>query len=132
MAGAAMYLYRPTNAQWQNGTGSVESMSGTPYQGWVDFDRLGTQFWIIFGGNAASSGYTCTFRVRIGGTYGTVDGTVAYEQQVSPDAFAPFVARQEVTNIWTGVKVVKLTGYGQGGGDAFAQRPTLILFPVRG
>jgi hypothetical protein len=139
---SAFYLHRASNSQWQASDGLGAESAGAVlglglYQGYVDFDMLGEQFWIVFGFNMASSGLSNQiWRVRIGGTYNTpdmlasvLDGDVGLEQTISVGAFACGQVKQLVDNVWTGVKLVTLTGQVAGAG-AFAQAPTIAFVPV--
>lgn len=108
------------------------------YQGFVDFDLLGEEFYVMFSGYIGSTGYSnMTWNLRIGGTYleattdpeGTPDGDLVVIGTVSPSAFQTFSTKALVTNIWTGVQHVKLTGQKPGGG-CFAIGPALVFLPV--
>jgi hypothetical protein len=139
--GSAFWLYRATNAQWLgNSANSAESFGSAPYQHFVDFDLLGSKFIVVFGGNLASSGMSApgeTWNLRIGGSFATgapsqpIDGdlvTIGITGAVG--AFETFtLVSPEIDNIWTGVQLVKLSGSVPGGG-AFAQRPTILFYPV--
>lgn len=97
-------------------------------QGYINFSELPGTFLIVVSGNDANAmgGQSGTLRVRIGGTLNTVDGDLALEQAYVASAFAAFSVRQVVTNIWTGWKLVKITG--QGG--VYMQRTSWFFMPV--
>ncbi len=141
---SAFYLHRVTNSSWTGsdavGAESAGAVLGFGlYQGYVDFDMLGDQFWIVFGFNVSSTAVSPpgqTWRVRIGGTYNTpdmlasvLDGDISLEQQVATSIFGCSVVKQLIDNQWTGVKLVTLTGQLPGGGGS-AQSPTLAFIPV--
>jgi len=123
----AFELFRLSNNQW-NATAGPEDL-GNAYEGyWVDFDKLPAQFVVLFAGNCGNGAQSGRIRLRIGGTYNTVDGTVTLDQTYSTSGgFQFFAVSQTITNIWTGIQLVKLTGQ-----TAFAQRPSLFIYPVGG
>jgi hypothetical protein len=136
---SACYLYRSTNSQWQGGNGAFESYGLGPLQHYVDFDLLGDTFRVSFTGGLGSTGVDAPgmqWNIRIGGDWAPsqVPGFLPITGDLVPigltgaiPAFGVQGVSVVVTNIWTGVKLVQLTG-GPGLG-AFALRPTLLILP---
>lgn len=123
----AQVLYRSTNAAFNAGGGGItEIITANPWQGFVDFSQLGVQFRIVIGGSSSSSPSSGTIRVRVGGTYGVVDGTEIFNQTFSVGTFTPFVMTQVITNSFTGTQLVKVTGQF----DPFIIAPTWFFFPA--
>ncbi len=135
------YLYRTTNSQWQGDSGnSNESYGQVPLQHFVNFDLLGPTFRVIFTGALGSSGVSgpgFTWNIRVGGAwapsqipaFSPITGDlVTLGQTGAIPAFGAGSATAIIANVWTGIKLVQLTG-SLPGGLAFAQDPTLIYMP---
>lgn len=137
------WLYRASNSQWQgnNAISGAESYGAGPYQHYVDFDLLGDNFRVSFGGGLGSSGVSApgfTWNIRIGGSIAlesdslqpiTGDQVVIGTTGAVP-AFGQWsvLTAAPVENIWSGTQIVKLTASLPGGGG-FALRPTLFFLP---
>lgn len=93
--------------------GSVETVSAIPFCGLVDFDALGPRFRIVVGGASQNVfGDEGHLRVRIGGTYGVEDGDLAIDETPSAAGFGVWSVGRLITNVWSGIQLVKVTGWG--------------------
>jgi hypothetical protein len=114
-------VFRPQPTPFTLGAGSEAMGTGTLGQSFVDFDALGAHFWVVMGGAVQSVfGGSGRLRLRVGGTYGAVDGDLAVDASPSAGSFAVFSVIQAVTNIWSGVQLVKVTGWNWNASFSFA------------
>jgi hypothetical protein len=117
MAGAIPTAFRLFRSQTSpvDFRGGVETVSGNGLVlgGWVDFDAMGERFRSVIGGASQSAfGDGGHLRLRIGGTYGVVDGDLALDLEAAAAGFGAFSVSQVITNVWSGIRIVKVTGWG--------------------
>jgi hypothetical protein len=124
-----LYFHRSTNSNFTGSNGAGGEGIGN-YQAFVDFDMLGPEFWVQFGGGLASSGLgDQAWKLRVGGTYDVLDGTVSLNQTSPPtSAFDLLSVKQLVSNPFSGVQLIKLTGQSIAGGAALAVCPSLLIW----
>jgi hypothetical protein len=108
----AFRIFRPQTSPLTLGGGAETLGAGLIAQEWVDFDALGPHFRVVIGGAVQNVfGGSGNLRLRVGGTYSAVDGDLVIDTTATAGGFAVFSISQVVANIWSGIQLVKLSGF---------------------
>jgi hypothetical protein len=122
---ALLGAFQSSSHIFATGSESFDDGGSTPFSPIVDFSKLGPKFQMVLGATTGSNGSVGRARIRIGGTYNTIDGALVVDAAVSAASFRVWAVRAVVNNIWSSPQPLKVTGIS----GLTAIGPTLIALP---